>query len=117
MCRGGRKERAEIVRALRAHDPRPLYAIATNGDWNAPQLCDEDDFWATFRTCDGAEGNARGSYAHCNAPLGAVQLPGGGTMRDFSSAVRHSPIPVIGHETGQFQAYPDYSEIPKYTEE
>lgn len=114
-CRGGRKERAEIIRALRAHDPRPLYAIATNGDWNAPQLCDEDDFWATFRSCDGAEGNARGSYAHCNAPLGAVQLPGGGTMRDFSSAVRHSPIPVIGHETGQFQAYPDYSEIPKYT--
>ena len=114
-CRGGRKERTEIIRALRAHDPRPLYAIATNGDWNAPQLCEEDDFWATFRSCDGAEGNARGSYAHCNAPLGAVQLPGGGTMRDFSSAVRHSPIPVIGHETGQFQAYPDYSEIPKYT--
>ena len=114
-CRGGRKERAEIIRALRTYDPRPLYAIATNGDWNAPQLCEEDDFWATFRSCDGAEGNARGSYAHCNAPLGAVQLPGGGTMRDFSSAVRHSPIPVIGHETGQFQAYPDYSEIPKYT--
>ena len=114
-CKGGRKKRAEIIRALRVHDPRPLYAIATNGDWNAPQLCEEDDFWATFRSCDGAEGNARGSYAHCNAPLGAVQLPGGGTMRDFSSAVRHSPIPVIGHETGQFQAYPDYSEIPKYT--
>ena len=114
-CRGGRKERSEIVRALRAHDQRPLYAIATNGDWNAPQLCDEDDFWATFRSRDGADGNARGSYAHCNAPLGAVQIPDGGTMRDFSSAVRHSPIPLIGHETGQFQAYPDYTEIPKYT--
>jgi len=114
-CRGGRKERSEIVRALRAHDPRPLYAIATNGDFMNPKQCEEDDFWATFRSCNGAEGNARGSYAHCNAPLGAVQLPGGGTMRDFSSAVRHSTIPIIGHETGQFQAYPDYSEIPKYT--
>ena len=114
-CRGGRKERAEIIRTLRAHDPRPLYAIATNGDFMNPEQCEEDDFWATFRSCNGAEGNARGSYAHCNAPLGAVQLPGGGTMRDFSSAVRHSTIPLIGHETGQFQAYPDYSEIPKYT--
>ena len=114
-CGGGRKERAEIVRALRAHDPRPLYAIATNGDFMHPEQCEEDDFWATFRSCNGAEGNVRGSYAHCNAPLGAVQLPGGGTMRDFSSAVPHSTIPLIGHETGQFQAYPDYSEIPKYT--
>lgn len=114
-CRGGRKERSEIVRALRAHDPRPLYAIATNGDFMNPEQCEEDDFWATFRSCNGAEGNVRGSYAHCNAPLGAVQLPGGGTMRDFSSAVRHSTVPLIGHETGQFQAYPDYSEIPKYT--
>ena len=114
-CRKGRRERVEIVRALRAHDPRPLYAQATNGDWNAPRQCEGDDFWVTFRSCPGAEGNARGSYAHCDAPLGAAQLPGGGTMRDFSSAMRHTTIPLIGHETGQFQAYPDYSEIPKYT--
>ena len=114
-CGGGRKERSEIVRALKAHDPRPLYAIATNGDFSNPEQCEEDDFWATFRSCKGAKGNVRGSYAHCNAPLGAVQLPGGGTMRDFSSAVPHSTVPLVGHETGQFQAYPDYSEIPKYT--
>ena len=114
-CWGGGKKRADIVRALKAHDPRPLYAIATNGDFMNPKQCEVDDFWATFRSCNGAEGNARGSYAHCDAPLGAVQLPGGGTMRDFSSAVRHSTVPIIGHETGQFQAYPDYSEIPKYT--
>ncbi|MBP5511435.1 MAG: hypothetical protein J6Z49_11005 [Kiritimatiellae bacterium] len=114
-CRRGREERSEIVRTLRTHDPRPLYAIATNGDFMQPVQCDEDDFWVTFRSCDGAEGNARGSYAHCNAPLGAVQLAGGGTTRDFSNAVRHCTVPLIGHETGQFQAYPDYSEIPKYT--
>ena len=114
-CRRGRRERIEIIRALREHDPRPLYAQATNGDWDAPSQCEGDDFWVTFRSCIGAEGNARGSYAHCNAPLGAAQLPGGGTMRDFSSAMRHTTIPLIGHETGQYQAYPDYSEIPKYT--
>ena len=114
-CRKGRKKRVEILGALKAHDPRPLYAQATNGDWNNPRQCEGDDFWVTFRSCDGADGNVRGSYAHCNAPLGAVQIPGGGTMRDFSSAMRQTTIPLIGHETGQFQAYPDYSEIPKYT--
>ncbi len=114
-CRKGRKERVEIVRRLREHDSRPLYAQATNADFNNPSQCEGDEFWSTFRSCKGAEGNARGSYAHCNAPLGGVQLPGGGTMRDFSSAMRHTTIPLIGHETGQYQAYPDYTEIPKYT--
>ena len=114
-CRRGRKRRVGIVKALKAYDPRPLYSQATNGDWNSPRQCEGDDFWVTFRSCDGADGNVRGSYAHCNAPLGAVQIPGGGTMRDFSSAMRHTTIPLVGHETGQFQAYPDYSEIPKYT--
>lgn len=114
-CRLGRKKRVGIAMALRAYDPRPLYSQATNGDWNSPRQCEGDDFWVTFRSCNGADGNVRGSYAHCNAPLGAVQIPGGGTMRDFSSAMRHTTIPLVGHETGQFQAYPDYSEIPKYT--
>ena len=36
-------------------------------------------------------------------------------VRDFSSAMRYCTIPIVAHETGQFQAYPDYSEIAKYT--
>ena len=111
----GREARKAVVRELRRYDPRPLYAQATNNDYPRPRQCEGDDFWVTFRSYDGPEGNARGSYAHCNAPLGAVQLPGGGTMRDFSSAMRYCTIPIVAHETGQFQAYPDYSEIAKYT--
>ena len=111
----GREARKAVVRELRRYDSRPLYAQATNNDYPRPRQCEGDDFWVTFRSYDGPEGNARGSYAHCNAPLGAVQLPGGGTMRDFSSAMRYCTIPIVAHETGQFQAYPDYSEIAKYT--
>jgi hypothetical protein len=36
-------------------------------------------------------------------------------MVDFSESISGIPVPLIGHETGQFQVYPDYREIPKYT--
>lgn len=111
----GLEVRQEIIRQLRAYDPRPLYAQGSNSNFTNPAVTAGDDFWCSYRSCKGAEGNMRGSYAHADAPLGGVQLPGGGTMRDLSSAVKHSPIPLIGHETGQYQAYPNYREIEKYT--
>jgi hypothetical protein len=36
-------------------------------------------------------------------------------MRDFQSSIADVPVPVVGHETGQFQIYPNFDEIPKYT--
>jgi hypothetical protein len=36
-------------------------------------------------------------------------------MVDFRESISGIPVPLIGHETGQFQVYPDYREIPKYT--
>lgn len=111
----GRDGRLAVVRELRAHDPRPLYAQGTNADFFVPKACPGDDFWATFRSAPGAEGNVRGSYANADLPLGGVQEPGGGTTRDFASAIAHSPVPLVGHEVGQYQVYPDYSEIAKWT--
>ena len=110
-----REGRVAVVRELRRYDPRPLYAQGTNSDYDAPKECPDDDFWCTFRSVPGAEGNVRGSYSHADLPLGAVQLPGGGTMRDFASAVAHSSVPLVGHEVGQYQVYPDYAEIAKWT--
>ena len=111
---GGNAERGAIVAALRKHDPRHLYAQASNGDFGKPAQNPGDDFWSTFRSCDGEEGNVRGSYSHADLPLGAVQVAPSGTQADFSRAVPHATVPLIGHEVGQFQAYPDFSEIVKY---
>lgn len=30
------------------------------------------------------------------------------TVMDFSGAVARADVPVVSHETGQFQVYPDY---------
>lgn len=110
----GRAGRDEIVRALRAYDPRRLYAQGSNADYSKPSQDGVDEFWSTFRSCDGEEGNVRGSYSHADLPLGAVQVGPSGTRTDFSRAVPHATVPLIGHEVGQFQAYPDYTEIAKY---
>ncbi len=111
----GREGRRAVVEALRAYDPRPLYAQGTNADFFVPKACPGDDFWATFRSAPGAEGNVRGSYANADLPLGGVQAPGGGTTRDFSAAVGHSAVPLVGHEVGQYQVYPNYAKIAKWT--
>ncbi|MGN0833618.1 MAG: glycosyl hydrolase family 28 protein [Kiritimatiellia bacterium] len=111
----GREARRRIVRELKAYDSRHLYAQGSNGDFIRPSFCAGDGFWSTFRSVAGEAGNVRGSYAHANCPLGGVQLPGGGTLRDFSAALRHSPVPLVGHEVGQYQAYPDFDEMAKYT--
>jgi len=111
---GGNDRRGEIIAALRAYDPRHLYSQASNGDFEKPRQNPGDDFWSTFRSCDGEEGNVRGSYSHADLPLGAIQVAPSGTMADFSRAVPHATVPLVGHEVGQFQAYPDFTEIAKY---
>ena len=105
---------AGLVAAIRAYDPRRLYAQASNGDFVAPHPNPGDDFWPTFRSAPGAEGNVRGSYANCDLPLGRVQTGPADTLGDFSPAVPHARVPLIGHEVGQYESYPDFREIEKY---
>jgi len=37
------------------------------------------------------------------------------TMFDFRDIISKYTVPTVGHEIGQWCAYPDFSEIPKYT--
>ena len=112
---GGREIRAGIVRELRAFDGRHLFAQSSNYEFWNPKLAEGDDYWTTFRARKGAEGNVRGSYAHLDAPLGHVQAGPPDTLTDYAKAISGVPVPVIGHEVGQYQVYPNFREIPKYT--
>lgn len=113
--RDGREARAGVIRELRAFDPSRLYAQASNYDFRNLKLEPGDDYWTTIRTAPGAEAAVRGSFSHADLPLGHIQVNPPSTMYDFSAAIRNIPVPVIGHETGQFQVYPDFSEVSKYT--
>ncbi|MEI7732816.1 MAG: sugar-binding domain-containing protein [Verrucomicrobiota bacterium] len=111
---GGRDVRAGIIRDFRQADNRRLYAQASNYELSDPQFAEGDDYWTTMRTRKGAEGAVRGSFAHCDAPLGFVQAGPPGTTYDFSAAIAGVPVPVIGHEVGQYEVFPNFHEITKY---
>lgn len=76
-------------------DPRRLYACTTHHHRSA-----SDQFRITMRI-----GEKR---------IKIRGLRGPGTDWDFSEAIVDEKIPVIGHEIGQFCAYPDFEEIGRY---
>ncbi len=112
---GGREMRADMIRELRSFDPRHLYSQASNYEFSDPKLAEGDDFWATMRTKRGAEGATRGSFSHADKPLGFVQVAPPSTTNDLASAIEGIPVPVIGHEFGQYETFPNFAETKKYS--
>jgi hypothetical protein len=120
---GSRETMAALVAGFRRFDPRPLYAQGSNNFLRAPTLAPGDDYWTTTLTGgsysagtyfpDTRNRRVRGSFpvhsiGHLNNRLPASDY-------DYRKAIRDVPVPVIGHETGQFQVSPDFREISKYT--
>ena len=110
----------EMVDTFRAEAPHILYTNGTNAFLGYRGYVDGMDFFATCRTRREAYGeygtHVRSSFAFCDALDGGILNhfhPG--TARNFAEALEGVPVPVISHETGQFQSYPDYAQIDKYT--
>ena len=110
----------ELVAAFREEAPHILYTNGTNAFLGWQGYVDGMDFFATCRTRGEAYGeyntHVRSSFAFCDAMDGGILnhfYPG--TTRNFAEALEGVPMPVISHETGQFQSYPDYAQIDKYT--
>ena len=110
----------ELVAAFREEAPQILYTNGTNAFLGWQGYVDGMDFFATCRTRGEAYGeyntHVRSSFAFCDAMDGGILnhfYPG--TTRNFAEALEGVPMPVISHETGQFQSYPDYAQIDKYT--
>ena len=109
-----------MVETFRAEAPWILYTNGTNAFLGWQGYVDGMDFFATCRTRGEAYGefdtHVRSSFAFCDAMDGGILNhfhPG--TSRNFAEALEGIPVPVISHETGQFQSYPDYGQIDKYT--
>jgi hypothetical protein len=105
-----------VIADLRKYDgDRRLYAYGSNNGFNRPRQQPGDDLWVTMRTVANAAGNVRGSFSHADLPLGHIETAPPGTQHDFSAALKNVTLPVIGHEVGQYQTYPNFDEIPRYT--
>lgn len=109
-----------LTNGFRNHDNRPLYALASNYHlgWRGPQL--GEDFFVGCRVGgendDKFEPHIRSSFSFADAIDGGIlNATYPNTKMDFSTGVSRSSIPVISHETGQFQMYPDPLELNGYT--
>jgi len=101
---------------LKKTDPSRLYTMTSNRLWildapaklgepNMPPLLDdflvERAFW-NKKEKDGM----RGQTFFAESP---------NTLIDFSQTLKRSPLPLLTHEIGQWNAFPNLAEIPKYT--
>lgn len=107
----------EFIDRARQLNPGLLATYGSNIylGWNGH--IDGEDFLVTCRV-GGGEGystHARASFSYADAENGGIMnstYPN--SAMTFEGAISRSPVPVVGHETGQYQVYPDYSEIAKY---
>lgn len=105
--------------ALEKYDSRPLFTMGCNNNigFVPPRECSE--FYVGARTPfahDTILTHTRLTHAFADSKDGGIlntQTPS--TTVNFDYAVEHMDIPIISHEIGQYQIYPNYNEIKKYT--
>ncbi len=105
----------QMVKYFRSIDPRRLYAQGSNNlHWN-PSLAKGDDFWVA-KSLEKSGRLIRGSDSVFNEGLVPhIDFRPPSTLVDYRAAIAGCPVPAIGHETGQFQVYPDFRDIAKFT--
>lgn len=115
---------AQWLDDFREIDNRHLYSQGSNNDlgWRGPKLKENgepaEDYYITCRVGggDGFSTHSRTSFSFADADNGGIlNTNRPSTNVDFSKVVSLCKVPIVSHETCQFQIYPDYKEIPKYT--
>jgi len=116
---GGHERVDKNILAFKAYDNRPLYTMGSNVNIGYMEPKDYCDFFVGARVPEHGDsilGHTRLTHAFPDARDGGIlntQNPT--TDVNFEFAVSHMPIPLISHEIGQYQIFPDYREIDKYT--
>lgn len=108
----------EFVERFRSLEPRHLYTYGSNIFLGSRGHIPGEDFLVTCRvgSGEGYSTHARASFSFADAAEGGyLNNTYPNSVMNFDAALEKSPVPVIGHETGQFQTYPNYEEMKKYT--
>ncbi len=95
---------------FRSIDGRHLYAMGTNAwHWEVRHR-KGNEFWVIKGTKPGKHVRGASWEARCHIDH---QPPS--TMVEYSDRLLGVPVPVVGHEMAQFEVFPDFREIKKYT--
>lgn len=110
----------DFVNVFRKADNRHLYAYGSNNYLGFKGPIAGEDYFTTCRVGEDTDSSfvthTRGSFSFADAYDGGyINHTYPNSKMNFSTAVRKCSVPIISHETGQFQIYPDYNEMKKYT--
>jgi len=110
----------EILNHFRLKDNRHLWAYGSNNYLGSKGFTGGEDYYAACRV--GADKDTtyrthiRGSFSFADANGGGYingRYPS--TSVNYSGAIAKCSVPCVGTEVGQYQIYPDYDQIKKYT--
>ncbi len=109
-----------LIKTFKREDNRHIYASGSNNYLGFKGKQEDEDYFTTCRVGREEKGqfntHARASFSFADAYDGGyLNHTYPNSEMNFSSATALCDIPIISHETGQFQIYPNYDEIKKYT--
>lgn len=104
----------ELVDHFKQIEPRLLHAQGANNMHWSPSLAQGDEFWITGKVEKDSK-PLRGSFSLYDFPVAPIEGYPPSTLDDFRESIQGVPVPLVGHETGQFQVAPDFRDIPKFT--
>jgi hypothetical protein len=95
---------------FRSLDGRHLYAMGTNAwHWEVRHR-KGNEFWVIKGTAPGKHIRGASWEARCH-----IDHKPPSTMMEYTDRLLGVPVPVVGHEMAQFEVFPDFREIKKYT--
>ena len=118
--RGSIPKMTEFIEHFRTMAPDKIYTLSSNYYLGYQGVKPGMDFFVTCRVGGEGWGNygthTRGSFSFADAADGGMInhfYPN--TRMNFEEGCSLTDVPIISHETAQFQTYPNYDEIAKYT--
>jgi hypothetical protein len=116
---GGHERVEKNILAFKAYDSRPLYTMGSNVNIGYFPLQQSSDFFVGTRT----QSKGDTVLTHTRLTHAFADSKDGGTLNskapsteiNYTYPVSQMQVPIISHEIGQYQIYPDYKEIDKYT--
>ena len=111
---------AEFIEDFRKIAPDKVYTFGSNYYLGYQGVKKGMDYFTTCRVGGEAWGSynthTRGSFSFADAADGGmINHFHPNTTMNFEEGCALADVPIISHETAQFQTYPDYDEIQKYT--
>ncbi|MCY1722475.1 hypothetical protein OU798_19150 [Prolixibacteraceae bacterium Z1-6] len=117
---GSLQQMQKMVKQLRPLAPEKLFAYGSNNYLGTMGQAEGEDFMVTCRigadTGNSYSTHTRASFSFADAYDGGyINGTYPATSLNYANAISKCSVPVIGHEIAQYQIYPNYDEMKKYT--